>query len=176
MGVAAKTFVGAIALLGVLAGCDEVGSVIRSFHIGERVQSAWDYAGSRGPILTQIHGNPFPRKGDAALAVRVTDHLAHAGQSRVTAYTTDPAQAFYPKTRLVLLFGAINVQADAVCDGRQVTGQQGVADKDIVLTMVLCNDGQGLAMTDGRIPLVDDLDDDSVGWLISHSLQIMLRN
>ena len=91
-------------------------------------------------------------------------------------YTTDPAQAFYPKTRLVLLFGAINVQADAVCDGRQVSGQQDVAGRDIMLTMVLCTDDQGLAMTDGRIPVVDSIDDDSVGWLISHSLQIMLRN
>ena len=171
----ARRVAGLLALLALLAACDEVGTITRPFHLGERVQGAWDYAGSHGPILTEVHGNPFPEHGAETLAMRVVDRLAKSGQVRPTAYTMDPRQAFFPATRLVLLFGVNNVQADAVCAGRHAIGQDGIVGDDILLVLVMCSESLALAMTDGRIPRVDTLDDESFGWLISHSLQTMLR-
>ncbi len=147
-------------------------TITKGYEAGDVARSAWDFAGAHGPVLAVIHGNPFA--GDEqAFQRKVLDLLDRATAQRVTRYTTDPAQAVQPKTRVVLIFDApAGADGNAICAGRIPATAPG--DK-VMLRMLLCSEDRLLSDVGGHIARGEDLDHPRFADLISLSLRTLIN-
>jgi len=147
-------------------------TISKRYEIGPLARSAWDYAGSRGPVLTAVHGNPFT-VGDEGFHRAVLDELGRMPTVRVTRYTTDTAEAFQPKTRLVLVFdGPPSTDGNAVCAGSVPSPAPG---DSLVMLMVLCSEDRLLAEVGGRMQRVEGADHPLFRDLIGLSLRMLIN-
>lgn len=146
-------------------------SIVKRFEIGPLARSAWDYAGSRGPVLTIIHGNPFVAD-DERFRRAVLDELGRTPSVRVTAYTTDPGLAFQPSTRLILAFDtAPNTDGNKLCAGEVPPPAPGEA---LTMLMVLCSDSRLLSEVGGRMARGEGADDPRFRQLIDLSFRMLI--
>jgi hypothetical protein len=109
-----------LALIGALAlaSCG-AGSGIRLIPYGTTppyavaMYAAW--AGSGGPMLIELRGNPYPDSPD-----RVAQIMAEAATSNYVlasvAFTSDPKLAWRPDWRVVYAFGSTALGQEQVCE------------------------------------------------------------
>ena len=95
-----------LAVFGVfaLAACDEASNVTPGFTRGDIVGSTLSYSQSKGPVLVEIHGDPFGMR-DSVLAEKILAALEGHFTSPVIRFTTDKDKAFTPNVSYRIAFG-----------------------------------------------------------------------
>lgn len=156
---------GAAALAAITAGCGDGPATMAG---GWRSPAAWGamvHATSSGPMLVQVHGDPFglpPARFRALVAEAMTNKVF----GRPTAFTADPAQAPRPGFRVVLAF---NPPADAspehLCRGQVVTAA--TAPDRVTVLGAFCQGDTLLASIKGWVARVDDPGDKRFGFLMA---------
>lgn len=130
----------AAALLGGCAGELVVPSTLRS-------SAAWSsmvYAAKDGPILVTVEGADA-----AAYAVSAAQAMTGAVMGYDTRFTADPAQAFRPRLRTVLVLDPAAINDQAACQGRATTlpGDPG----RLRVLAAFCSGGDVLAAASGAV-------------------------
>ena len=159
----------------LLSACDSGNgpAVVNTFDRG----GVWEhviYAGKSGPILVDIHGNPFGI-ADEMLADNVLLHMTNAISRRVLHYTANEAEAQAPGIKVVLLFGADKTaNANRICQGKLPSVQPGEGDK-IDVRAVFCSDDQLMSDVEGWIKGVTGPDDKRFKVLIGDVTRQLFR-
>jgi hypothetical protein len=109
---------GAAALAALGSGCGDGPATVAGTWRSPAAWSTMIYATSAGPMLVEVHGDPFGQ--DAA---RFRTHIAAAMTNQImgrpTAFTADPQQAPQPRYRVVLAFNPpADADAHQLCEGR----------------------------------------------------------
>ncbi len=101
----------------VVAACEGAPTTQQVYRRHEDMVSILQDASMKGPVLVQVHGNPFVT-GEQHLDTVITEELKRAvPRIRDLEFTTDPAVAGNPKYRVVLAMGALESQpGDALCE------------------------------------------------------------
>jgi hypothetical protein len=150
------------ALAGALAAC--AGGSVTPAYLGTYDPSKLNYAASKGPIYTEIVGNPFGVP-DADVAGAVTSAMfgAHFGQNVRFTTTRDPENA--SPYRVVVLFNPARGVApqDLCADPRQPSEAAG----DVLRVMaVFCAGASRETSLTGRVAGVRRTDDPAFRHLI----------
>ncbi len=112
---AAAAVIVATAILAGCAGPATVGPVYRRAG----TWSEMVYATAHGPMLVEVHGNPFPKTSPADLAKAVAVSMTGNVFSRPTAFTADAKAAPHPHLRVVMAFNPPKGTDDNdLCRGR----------------------------------------------------------
>lgn len=148
--------VGAAALAALVSGCGDGPATVA----GWRSQAAWTslvYATSHGPLLVEVHGQPFdtaaPRFRDAVVAA-----MAGGVFGRPTTFTADPAQAPQPQFRAVLAFNVPDATDPRdLCRGQVATAAE--PRERVTVNAAFCDGTTVLASIRGWVAKVDGADD-----------------
>ncbi|MFN3076798.1 MAG: hypothetical protein ABT940_07965 [Alphaproteobacteria bacterium] len=125
-------------------------SVVTSYVHPSGTRDFMVYAAGKGPILVELHGNPFSPPDAMGVEAILRTMGGAVGGCRTLAFTIDPEQAPHPEFRVVLAF-----QAPVNLDGRSLCGGMippTVPDRDrLALLAVFCNGTNLLAEVRGRV-------------------------
>ncbi len=136
--------------------------------------SEFVYAGSDGPILLEIRGEPF-KGGQAQLDRLVLATLAEAFPERPTTFTLDPTQALHPNFRLTLMFDPPKMaRAANLCAGEALVQAPNEAGKVNVL-MGFCSKGEMLSESWGWVKKVEGPTDPRLGKLIHFAVRHLFQ-
>lgn len=148
--------VSAAALATLVSGCGDGPATVA----GWRSPAAWSslvYATSQGPLLVEVHGQPF---GGAAPPFRdaVLEAMAGGVFGRPTVFTSEPASAPQPRYRAVMAFNPPD-SADPrdLCRGQVATALQGSGR--VTVLAAFCDGDTLLASIRGWVAKVDGADD-----------------
>jgi hypothetical protein len=141
---------GALVALATLAACEDAP---QSTLIDMRVESAFEflrYAGSQGPVLVELVGEPFA--GGAKLA---PEQLATQMKATFTepwiSFTADKAKAAQPDYRMIWVVDPPpSLAIDAACQGKAATGAVRRAEQ-VALRVYFCNEQKTLSAVQGRV-------------------------
>jgi hypothetical protein len=156
-----------LAVLGVfaLAACDESSNVTAGFTRGEIVKSTLVYANSKGPVLVEIHGDPF-RMRDSVLADKVITALEGHFSAPPLRFTTDKDKAFTPNVSYRIAFGwPLKEGAEELC-GKKIPDLSPNLEK-IAVAGAFCMDNERLADAEGWVSGVKTPDDTKFKLLMS---------
>ncbi len=108
------------ALSALTAACDGAPMTQSVYIKPQGVMSYLQYATTEGPMLMRVHGNPFVTSQGFLDQI-----VAHELESTITyirgvRLTTDPAQAFRPEYRVIVVLGADKaLHVENVCAGEE---------------------------------------------------------
>ncbi|MCW9033407.1 MAG: hypothetical protein OQJ97_04240 [Rhodospirillales bacterium] len=158
-----KACVSAIPL--VLSGCSDGPTVISNFNKGPTI--IWDLAVSanlKGPILVEVHGNPFGG-GESHLKSVILKDMTDSIEKRKFTYTLEKSKAPSPDFKVTILFGAPNnLNANRVCEGERPEPNYDL--EKITVRAVLCSRNDLLSDVEGWVKNVESPDDISFKTLI----------
>lgn len=147
---------GAAALTALTSGCGDGPATVA----GWRSPAAWSsmvYATSDGPMLIQVHGNPFNDDQPGFrrhLAAAMTNQII----GRTIAFTPDHAAAPRPQFRVVLAFNPpADLDARQLCGGPVAVSAQ--SGGRITIMGAFCDTSSLLASVKGWVNDVADADD-----------------
>lgn len=116
--VKTRTLAGLFSALAALVGCDEGPASNLSFTTTPDVWSFVVAAARGGPLLVEVHGNPFREPGDV-VSREMTAAIATAFTEPWLTFTASKEGANAPDVRLIwLLDPDSGFNADGVCAGR----------------------------------------------------------
>lgn len=165
---------GAAALAALTSGCGDGPATVAGTWRSPAAWSSMIYATSAGPMLVEVHGDPF---GQSAAAFRAAIATAMTNQliGRATAFTSDPQQAPQPRYRVVLAF---NPPADAdahhLCEGRIATAA--TPQERLTVLGAFCDGSTLLASVSGWVAKVDGSDDRRFRQLIGQLTRDLFGN
>ncbi len=140
-----------------LAACGEASNVTPGFTKGDIVKSTLIYANSKGPVLVEIHGDPFGMR-DSVLAEKILAALAGHFTSPVIRFTTDKDQASKSNVSYRIAFGwPLNEGAEELC-GKEIPDLSPNIEK-ITVAGAFCLENERLADAEGWVDGVKTPDD-----------------
>ncbi len=140
-----------------LAACDEASNVTPGFTRGEIVKGALIYSNSKGPILIEIHGDPFGMR-DSVLAEKIIASLEGHFTTPVIRFTTDKDKAFTPNVSYRIAFGWPKKEgAEELCS-KKIPNLSPKTEK-ITVAGAFCMDNERLADAEGWVSDVKTPDD-----------------
>lgn len=135
-----------------LAACDEAPTVHTGYSRGPIVNSTINFVQSKGPLLVQVHGNPFGRPSED-FAVTVMKDIAGAIQSPLIRFTRNPAEAGIKNITYRIVFGyPENQDYEELCTDKVPTLHR--SDSRITVAGVLCQNNDRLAEVAGSFMMV----------------------
>ena len=171
-----KTVLTAMAagIVPLLAACEDGPAVVSNFVKNDKIlESSLTYAGAKGPVLAEIHGNPFA-VSPGLLSETVYREMSASIGGRKFAYTGDPSAAPAPDLRIILLFGAANtVSGDRLCEGPLPT--PAVSPDKLTVRAVVCQRGDLLSDAEGWARKVTGPDDPRFKRLIFDLTRALLQ-
>lgn len=149
---------GAATIAALVAGCGDGPSTVPGF----RAPATWSTffaATAKGPLLLQVHGQPFGGS-EAELRRKVAAVMQAAIPARPFSMTLDPAEAPQPKVRVVLALGApANFDAAGLCSGSVPVAGAPVGSGRLEVLAGLCDGGALLSSVRGWVARLDGPDD-----------------
>lgn len=150
---------GAAALATLLGGCGDGPSTVPGGYRSPATWSTFFAATSSGPLLLEVHGDPFGASA-AELRLHVAKAMSAAIPARPFAMTTDPQAASLPKAKVVIALGApANLDAAELCAGKAATSAARADGGRIDVMAVFCHGGSLLSWVRGWVAKVDGPDD-----------------
>lgn len=144
---------GAAALAAVTSACDDGPATVAGTWRSPATWSTMVYASSAGPLLVEVHGDPFgapPAEFRAQIAEAMTNQVI----GRPLAVTPDRAAAPHPQYRIVLAFNPPdNADAGQLCEGGIATAA--APRERITVLAAFCDQGRLLASVRGWVAKVD---------------------
>lgn len=165
---------GAATLTAMVSGCGDGPATVAGTWRSPATWSSMIYATSKGPMLIEVHGDPFGQNAAdfrGQLAQAMTDKV----MGRATAFTADPALAPQPRYRVVLAFNAPgNTDARHLCEGRVATAA--VPSEKITVLGAFCDGESLLASVRGWVVKVDGPGDKRFRQLIAQVVRDLFGN
>lgn len=110
--------IGAGALAALTAACDGAPTTQQVYIKDQGVLSYLQYAAVQGPMLVVVHGNPFVTSKPFLDEVVAAELEASVTYLKGVHFTTDPALAFKPEYRIILVLGGTaTVDGNRLCAG-----------------------------------------------------------
>ncbi len=150
---------GAAALAALVSGCGDGPSTVPGGYRHAATWSTFFSATSSGPLLLEVHGNPF---GASASEVKagVAKAMSASLPSRPFSMTLDPQAAPAPKIRVVVALGVPQtLDAAELCAGRVVTAAARADGGRIDVLAAFCDGGGLLSSVRGWVTKVDGPED-----------------
>ncbi len=160
---------GAALAAAAVSACDSGPATVVDYHRGTGLDSFLAHASKDGPMLVEIHGQPWP---DAAQETEglILETMADAVKWRVVRFTTRADEAPAPNFKVVLVFDpAAQVTGRHLCAGK-IPESAGGGDKTR-LTGVFCADGELWTEVRGWIkPVLAPTDEKfrKLIWYVTH--------
>jgi hypothetical protein len=162
---------GAAALAALVSGCGDGPATVPGGYRNAATWSTFFSATSFGPLLLEVHGNPF---GASAQEVKagVAKAMSAALPSRPFSMTLDPQSASAPKIRVVVALGApASLDAAELCAGRVAIAAAKVDGGRIDVLAAFCDGGGLLSSVRGWVAKVDGPDDSRFTRLMGQVMQ-----
>lgn len=149
----------AAATAALVSGCGDGPATVPGSYRSPAAASVLVYATSRGPMLIEVHGDPFGL-GPALFRTLVAQAMSGATPARPFRFTADPADAPARKVRVVVAFDPTPVLSAAdLCAGQVASAAPGRPGERVALLAALCDGDQVLASVSGWVAKVDGPDD-----------------
>ncbi|ARJ64711.1 hypothetical protein WV31_03005 [Magnetospirillum sp. ME-1] len=146
---------GAAALAALVGGCGDGPSTVPGGYRNPATWSTFFAATSSGPLLLEVHGDPFGVSA-AELRNQVAKAMSAAIPARPFAMTTDPQAASLPKVKVVVALGApANQDAAELCAGRVATSAAKADGGRIDVMAVFCHGGAQMSWVRGWVSKVN---------------------
>lgn len=165
---------GAAAVAAVVSGCEDGPATVGGTWRSPAAWSSMIYATSKGPMLIEVHGNPF---GQDATGFRTELAEAMTNQifGRPTAFTADVGQAPQPRYRVVLAFNAPDsTDARQLCEGPVATAA--IGGERVTVLGAFCDGATLLASVKGWVAKVDGSGDKRFRQLMGQVVRDMFGN
>lgn len=144
---------GAAALASVTSACEDGPATVAGTWRSPATWSTMVYASSTGPLLVEVHGDPFglpPAEFRASVAQAMTNQVI----GRPLSLTADREAAAHPQYRVVLAFNPPDsADAGQLCEGRIATAAE--PRERITVLAAFCDQGRLLASVRGWVAKVD---------------------
>ncbi|MCR6631246.1 MAG: hypothetical protein NVV74_15020 [Magnetospirillum sp.] len=148
---------GAAALAALGAACEDGPATLAGTWRSPAAWSSMIYATSAGPMLVEVHGDPFGLDAAgfrAAVAQAMTNQII----GRPTAFTADPQQAPQPRFRVALAFDPpADADARQLCQGPIATAA--ARQERVTVLGAFCDGATLLASVRGWVAKVEGPDD-----------------
>jgi len=113
--------VGAAAISTLIAACDGAPTTQQVYRRHDNVLSFLQESSAKGPMLLQVHGNPFVTSQEYLNDILAKELAESVTSLRGFSLTTDPAQSASGNARLVVVMGAKKSQsASDLCEGAPI--------------------------------------------------------
>lgn len=169
---------GSAAMAALVSGCGDGPATVGGTWRSPAAWSSLIYATSAGPMLIEVHGDPFGEP-PAQFRARVAEAMTNQIIGRPTAFTDDPQAAPQPRYRVVLAFNAPD-SADArqLCEGPVATTPQPGAQPGQRVTVLggFCDGTTLLASVKGWVAKVDGSDDRRFRQLLGQAVRDLFGN
>lgn len=150
---------GAAALAALVGGCGDGPSTVPGGYRSPATWSTFFSATATGPLLLELHGNPFGGSADGLRAL-VARAMAGAIPARPFTLTPDPGAAAAPKVRVVVALGAPpSLDAAELCAGRVPSAASAAPPGRVDLLAAFCDGGTLLSSVRGWVVKVDGPED-----------------
>jgi hypothetical protein len=170
-----STLGGALVALAALAACEDAP---QSTLIDMRVESAFDflrYAGSQGPVLVEIIGEPFAG-GAKVEAEQLATQMKATFTEPWISFTADKAKAAQPDYRMIWVVDPPpSLAIDAACLGKATTGTVRRAEH-VALRVYFCNEQKTLSAVQGSVRRPTRADDSSWRELVKQMTRQLVGN
>lgn len=144
---------GAAALAAVTSGCEDGPASVAGTWRSPATWSSMVYASSAGPLLVEIHGDPF-RLPPAEFRAQVAALMSNQVMGRPMILTADPQAAPHPQFRVVLAFNPPdNSDVSRLCQGAVATAAE--PREKITVLAVFCDHDRLLSSVQGWVAKVD---------------------
>lgn len=165
---------GAAALAAVTAACEDGPATVAGTWRSPATWSTMVYASAKGPLLVQVHGEPFGLQ-PADFRSAVADAMSNQVIGRVVHFTADPEAAPHPQYRVVLAFDPPPGQAvEALCAGRVATAAR--SGERITVQAAFCDGERALASAQGWVAKVDGPADKRFRQLLGQVVRDLFGN
>ena len=165
---------GAAALAAFTSGCGDGPATVGGTWRSPAAWSSMIYATAKGPMLVEVHGDPFgaePARFRALVASAMTNQII----GRPTAFTADPQGAPEPHFRVVLAFNPPdNADARHLCAGQVATAAQ--AGDRITVLGAFCDGATLLASVRGWVGKAEGPEDKRFRQLMGQVVRDMFGN
>lgn len=148
---------GAAVMAAMVSGCGDGPATVAGGWRSPATWSSMVYASSAGPLLVEVHGDPFGLN-----AAEFRRHLAGLMTNKVfgrpTAFTADPSAAPQPRYRVVLAFNPPDdTDTRQLCSGSVATAAK--PGERVTVLGAFCEGPALLASIKGWVARVDGADD-----------------
>lgn len=156
---------GAAAMTALTAACEEGPATVRGTWRSPAATSTMVWAGARGPIFVEVHGNPFTL-ADQEFRASVADGLSNKVIGRVVRFTAQRDQAPHPDARVIMAFDAPeSFDAQDLCAGGPVPVAVR-SEERITVIASFCHDAKILSSVRGWVARGDGPGDKSFRQLL----------
>lgn len=164
----------AAGLVPLLSACEDGPAVVSNYDKAESlIQSTVTYANSKGPVLAEIHGNPFAIPPET-LGTLVRGQMSAAIGGIKIKYTGEASETPQPGTRIIVLFGAPNtVSGHRLCS--EPLPPPAVSPDKLTVRGVLCSEGELLSDAEGWARRITGPDDPRFRRLIFDLTRMLLK-
>lgn len=150
---------GAAVLAALLGGCGDGPSTVPGGYRSAATWSTFFSATASGPLLLEVHGNPFG-VGAGELRAGVARAMSAAIPARPFTMTHDAQAAPNPKIRVVVALGApASLDAAALCAGNVATALAQSDGGRVELLAAFCDGASLLSSVRGWVVKVDGPED-----------------
>ncbi|BAE49364.1 hypothetical protein [Paramagnetospirillum magneticum] len=150
---------GVAALAALLGGCGDGPSTVPGGYRSAATWSTFFAATASGPLLLEVHGNPFGG-GKAELRDAVARAMSAAIPARPFTMTLDVQASASPKVRVVVVLGAPpSLDAAELCAGKVATAALRSEGGRVEVLAAFCDGGALLASVRGWVGRVEAADD-----------------
>lgn len=165
---------GAAALAAMVSGCGDGPATVAGTWRSPAAWSSMIYATSKGPMLIEVHGDPFGQNA-ADFRAQLAEVMTNKIMGRATAFTADPALAPQPRYRVVLAFNAPdNADARHLCEGSVATAA--APSEKVTVLGAFCDGGTLLASVRGWVVKVDGPGDTRFRQLMAQVVRDLFGN
>jgi len=165
---------GAAALAAMTSGCGDGPATMAGTWRSPAAWSSMIYATSSGPMLVEIHGDPFG--GNAAeFRALVASAMTNQIIGRPTAFTIEPEVAPQPRFRVVLAFNAPDsADANLLCAGQVAIAA--MPSEKVTVLGAFCDGATLLASVRGWVAKVEGPQDKRFRQLMGQVVRDMFGN
>jgi hypothetical protein len=165
---------GAATVTALISACEDGPATVAGTWRSPATWSTMVYASSAGPLLVEIHGDPF-RLPPAEFRAQVAAAMTNQVMGRPMALTADAQAAPHPQFRVVLAFNPPdNADASQLCEGRVATATEG--REKITVLAAFCDRDRPLASVRGWVAKVDGPTDKRFRRLLGQLMRELFGN
>lgn len=162
---------GAAALAALVGGCGDGPSTVPGGYRSPATWSTFFAATSHGPLLLELHGDPFGTPA-AELRTRVAKAMSAAIPARPFAMTTDAQAASLPKVKVVVALGVPpGLDAAELCAGRAMTATARADGARIDVLAAFCHGDVTMSWVRGWVAKVEGPDDSRFTRLLGQMMR-----